>query len=43
MSLLDSHVNFGTDLPTKPVLTGPAIVDASNVEQTMEGVKLGAR
>ena len=43
VSLLDSHVNFGTELPTKPVLTGPAIVDASNVDQTLAGVKLGAR
>ena len=37
VSLLDSHVNFGTELPTKPVLTGPAIVDASNVDQTFAG------
>jgi ABC-type sugar transport system substrate-binding protein len=34
VSLLDNHVNFGTELPTKPVLTGPAIVDASNVDKT---------
>lgn len=43
VSLLDSHVSFGTELPTKPVLTGPAIIDASNVEKTMAGVKAGAR
>jgi simple sugar transport system substrate-binding protein len=43
VSLLDSHVNFGTELPTKPVMTGPAIVDASNVDLTLAGVKLGAR
>jgi simple sugar transport system substrate-binding protein len=42
-SLLHSSVAFGTAVPTKPILTGPAIVDASNVEQTMTGVKQGAR
>jgi simple sugar transport system substrate-binding protein len=26
-----------------PVLTGPGIVDASNVDATLAGVKLGAR
>ena len=43
VSLLNAHVNFGLDLPTKPVLTGPGIVDASNVEATLVGVAAGAR
>jgi simple sugar transport system substrate-binding protein len=43
VSLLNAYVNFGLDLPTKPVLTGPGIVDASNVDATMNGVALGAR
>lgn len=43
VSLLNSYVNFGLDLPTKPILTGPGIVDASNVDATMNGVALGAR
>ena len=42
-SLLHSHVAFGTNVPTSPILTGPAIVDASNVEQTLAGVAQGAR
>ncbi|WP_378949587.1 substrate-binding domain-containing protein [Paracoccus sp. R86501] len=42
-SMLFSHIKFGTELATKPVLTGPAIVDASNVSTAIEGVKLGAR
>jgi simple sugar transport system substrate-binding protein len=42
-SMLFSHLKFGTELATKPVLTGPAIVDASNVGTAIEGVKLGAR
>ncbi len=42
-SVLFSHVAFGTQVPTQPILTGPAIVDASNVEATLAGLKQGAR
>lgn len=42
-SLLHSHAAFGTDVPTNPILTGPAIVDASNVEQALAGLAQGAR
>jgi simple sugar transport system substrate-binding protein len=43
VSLLNGYVNYGLDLPTKPVLTGPGIVDASNVDATVKGAKAGAR
>lgn len=43
VSLLNGFVNYGLDLPTKPVLTGPGIVDAANVEATMGGAAAGAR
>jgi simple sugar transport system substrate-binding protein len=43
VSLLAAHIDFGTDLPVFPVLTGPGIVDASNIDATLAGVKLGAR
>lgn len=43
VSLLASAIDFGTDLPTNPVLTGPGIVDASNIEATLAGVAKGAR
>ena len=43
VSLLNGSPTSGTEMPTAPILTGPAIVDASNVEQTMAGVKQGAR
>ncbi|MBL9050700.1 MAG: substrate-binding domain-containing protein [Tabrizicola sp.] len=43
VSLLAAHIDFGTDLPVFPVLTGPGIVDASNIEATLAGVSLGAR
>lgn len=43
VTLLASHIDFGTDLPTAPVLTGPGIIDASNVDATLAGVEVGAR
>ncbi len=43
VSLLNSYVNYGLKVPTAPILTGPGIVDASNVAATMAGVKAGAR
>ncbi|MES2666924.1 MAG: substrate-binding domain-containing protein [Pseudomonadota bacterium] len=43
VSLLASAIDFGTSLPTYPVLTGPGIVDASNIDATLAGVTKGAR
>ncbi len=43
VTLPASHLDYGTNLPTAPVLTGPGIVDASNIDATMAGVKSGAR
>jgi len=43
VSLLNGFANYGLDLPTKPVLTGPGIVDAANVDATMAGAAAGAR
>lgn len=42
-SILASAIDFGTSLPTFPVLTGPGIVDASNIDATLAGVSKGAR
>lgn len=43
VSILNGHVNYGLNVPTREILTGPLIVDKSNVEATMSGVKAGAR
>lgn len=43
VSLLAAHIDFGTNLPTFPVLTGPGIVDSSNIDATLNGVAKGAR
>ncbi|TNC46717.1 sugar ABC transporter substrate-binding protein [Rubellimicrobium rubrum] len=43
VSLLNGYVNYGLDVPTAPILTGPGIVDSSNIEATIAGVAAGAR
>ena len=43
VTLLASHIDFGTALPTAPLLTGPGIIDSANVDATIAGVKVGAR
>ncbi|MFV0385035.1 substrate-binding domain-containing protein, partial [Paracoccus sp. (in: a-proteobacteria)] len=42
-TMLAAQIDFGTELASQPVLTGPAIVDASNVEVTLKGVEQGVR
>ena len=42
-TLLASAIDFGTSLPTFPVLTGPGIVDETNIDATLAGVAKGAR
>jgi len=41
--LLASYVDYAMESPTMPILTGPAVVDASNVEATLKGVAAGVR
>jgi len=43
VSILNGEVNFGLNVPTREILTGPGIVDASNVDATLKGTKQGAR
>jgi simple sugar transport system substrate-binding protein len=43
VALADAYVNYGIKSPTAPILTGPGIVDASNIDVTMTGAKLGYR
>ncbi|WP_417281020.1 substrate-binding domain-containing protein [Celeribacter sp.] len=43
VSILNNYVNYGVTIPTREILTGPGIVDASNVDLVVEGVKAGAR
>lgn len=43
VNLLANYIDFGNLLPTFPVLTGPGIIDKSNIEPTLKGVAAGAR
>ena len=43
VSILNNHVMYGTTIPTREILTGPGVVDASNVDLVIAGVKAGAR
>lgn len=43
VSILNNFVNYGVTIPTREILTGPGVIDASNVEQVIAGVKAGAR
>lgn len=43
VTMADAYVNYGLDLATTPVLTGPGIVDASNIDATIAGSGAGYR
>jgi simple sugar transport system substrate-binding protein len=43
VSILNGYVNYGLTIPTREILTGPGIVDASNIEATMAGASQGTR
>jgi simple sugar transport system substrate-binding protein len=43
VSILNNFVNYGVTIPTREILTGPGVIDASNVELVVAGVKAGAR
>ena len=43
VSILNGYVNYGLSIPTREILTGPGVVDASNIDSTMAGAKQGTR
>lgn len=43
VSILNAHVKYGISVPTKGIFTGPGVIDKSNVDVTLEGVKAGVR
>ena len=43
VTMLAATIDWGTDIATDPVLTGPAIVDASNIDAALAGVAAGTR
>lgn len=43
VSILNGHINYGLSIPTREILTGPGVVDASNIAATMSGASEGTR
>ncbi|OCX64439.1 sugar ABC transporter substrate-binding protein [Thioclava sp. SK-1] len=43
VSILNANANFGLTVPTREILTGPGVIDSSNVDATIAGVKAGTR
>lgn len=43
VTMLAATIDWGTDLATDPVLTGPAIIDSTNIDAALAGVAAGAR
>lgn len=43
VSMLNGYVNAGLQVASRPILTGPGIVDAAIVDATMSGVAAGMR
>lgn len=43
VAILNGRVNYGLSVPTREILTGPGIVDTSNIDATIAGVAAGTR
>lgn len=43
VAMLNGYVNYGLNVASRPILTGPGVVNASNVDATMSGVAAGTR
>lgn len=43
VALSDAYANYGLKIASAPILTGPGIVDASNIEATLADAKAGYR
>jgi simple sugar transport system substrate-binding protein len=43
VSMLYAYIQWGLELPQKPLLTGPAIINADNVDAVLAGAEAGVR
>ena len=43
VSILNGYVNYGLNIPTREILTGPGVVDSANIKATMSGAKQHTR
>jgi simple sugar transport system substrate-binding protein len=43
VSMANSYVRYGLNLPQRPIMTGPAVIDSQNVSQALAGAQAGVR
>jgi simple sugar transport system substrate-binding protein len=43
VSILNGYINYGLNIPTREILTGPGVVDAKNIKSTLAGASQGTR
>jgi simple sugar transport system substrate-binding protein len=43
VSILNGWVNYGVNIPTREILTGPGVIDASNIDAVLFGASVGKR
>ena len=43
VSILNGYINYGLSIATREILTGPGVVNASTIDATMAGAKVGTR
>jgi simple sugar transport system substrate-binding protein len=43
VSILNGYINYGLSIATREILTGPGVVDASTIDATLAGAKVGTR
>jgi len=43
VSILNGYINYGLNIPTREILTGPGVVDSTNIKATLAGASQGTR
>lgn len=43
VSILNGWINYGVNIPTREILTGPGVIDASNIDAVLFGASVGKR
>lgn len=43
VSILNGWINYGVSIPTREILTGPGVIDASNIDAVLFGASVGKR
>lgn len=43
VSIVNGYINYGLSIPTREILTGPGVINASNIDATLAGASQGTR